>query len=51
MAESLRRAARDWQANGRDAEWLVHAGGRLQLAGQVAAREDFVSLFGPQDRA
>lgn len=51
MAESVRRAAREWEANGRDGGWLVHAGARLQLADRIAAREDFANIFRAQERA
>ena len=50
-AEALKRAARDWEANARDAEWLGHAGGRLEEAERVAARPDFDRLFEAPDRA
>jgi WD40 repeat protein len=38
--EVVKRAARDWAANARSAEWLNHAGGRLEDAERVAARPD-----------
>lgn len=50
MAERVRRAARDWEENDRDPAWLVHSGARLQLADRVAAREDFVRLFGARSK-
>lgn len=51
MAERVRRAAKDWYENDHDPAWLVHSGGRLQLADRVAAREDFASLFGAEAKA
>ncbi len=50
-AEGVRRAARDWDANAQDAEWISHAGGRLELGEAVAARSDFADLFTAADRA
>ena len=41
--EAVKRAARDWAANDRSADWLNHAGGRLEDAGQIAARPDFAA--------
>jgi len=41
--EAVKRAARDWAANDRAADWLNHAGGRLEDAEQVAARPDFAA--------
>ena len=51
VAEGVKRAAREWLANDRDTEWRDHAGGRLELAEQVAAREDFERIFEAGDRA
>jgi tetratricopeptide (TPR) repeat protein len=38
--EGVKRAARDWDANGRRAEWLNHSGTRLEDAQSLAARDD-----------
>jgi tetratricopeptide (TPR) repeat protein len=38
--EGVKRAARDWAANGRREDWLNHAGTRLEDAEKVAARTD-----------
>jgi WD40 repeat protein len=38
--EGVKRAARDWAANGRLEDWLDHAGTRLDDAEKVAARAD-----------
>ena len=32
LLEGVKRAARDWTANGRNAAWLIHIGNRLQAA-------------------
>lgn len=50
-AESCRRAARDWRKNKCDGAWLAHSGGRLLLAENVAARADFINLFGSNESA
>ena len=38
--EGVKRAARDWAANGRAADWLNHAGNRLEEAEKIAGRQD-----------
>lgn len=38
--ESVKRASRDWAANAREADWLNHAGSRLEDAEKVATRPD-----------
>jgi tetratricopeptide (TPR) repeat protein len=38
--EGVKRAARDWDANGRRAEWINHSGTRLEDAQNLAARAD-----------
>jgi hypothetical protein len=38
--EGVKRAARDWAANGRNADWLNHSGTRLEDAEKIAARSD-----------
>ncbi len=38
--EAVKRAARDWAANARHADWLNHSGTRLEDAEKVAARDD-----------
>lgn len=50
-AEGIKRAAREWQANARDPEWLAHTGGRLEQADRVAQRPDFVELLTADERA
>ena len=38
--EGVKRAARDWAANDRQADWLDHSGGRLDDAEKIAERVD-----------
>jgi tetratricopeptide (TPR) repeat protein len=38
--EGVKRAARDWAANGRKEDWLNHAGTRLDDAEKIASRTD-----------
>ena len=38
--EGVKRAARDWAANGRMEDWINHAGTRLEDAEKIAARGD-----------
>ncbi len=40
VLEGVKRAARDWAANGRREDWLNHSGSRLDDAERIAARED-----------
>ena len=46
----VQRAARDWAANNKDAAWLTHAGGRLEEAERLRARDDFARLITPTER-
>jgi len=48
--EAVKRAARDWAANAKAADWLNHAGGRLEDAEQVAARLDFAADLSEEAR-
>jgi hypothetical protein len=41
--EAVKRAARDWAANARAADWLNHSGGRLEDAERVATRSDLAA--------
>jgi WD40 repeat protein len=47
--ESVKRAARDWEANGKDAAWLTHGGGRLEDANRLRLRPDLAGLLAPAD--
>ena len=49
--ESVRRAARDWEASGKDASWLTHGGGRLEDAERLRLRPDLAGLLGEADWA
>ena len=49
--EGVKRAARDWEANARSADWLSHAAGRLDDAEALLARDDFAASLDPTDRA
>jgi hypothetical protein len=49
--ESVKRAARDWEANGKDASWLTHGGGRLEDAERLRLRPDLAGLLAPADWA
>jgi formylglycine-generating enzyme required for sulfatase activity len=46
VMEGVRRAAREWEENGRNAIWLTHKTGRLELAERLRDRPDLVALFG-----
>jgi hypothetical protein len=48
---SVKRAARDWQASGKDASWLTHGGGRLEDAERLRLRPDLAGLLGASDWA
>jgi WD40 repeat protein len=41
--ESIKRAARDWETNGKDSSWLIHGGGRLEDAERL--RPDLAALL------
>ena len=47
--EGVERAARDWDANGRDEAWLAHAAGRLEDAEALQRRADFAHFLDPTD--
>ncbi|HZV04624.1 MAG TPA: TIR domain-containing protein [Gemmataceae bacterium] len=49
--ESVKRAARDWDANGRATAWLAHQGQRLTEAEGLDARPDIAAKFEAADRA
>jgi WD40 repeat protein/tetratricopeptide (TPR) repeat protein len=49
--EGVKRAARDWAANARHADWLNHAGSRLEDAETIAARPDLANDLSADDRA
>jgi len=49
--EGIKRAARDWEANGRTEEWLTHQGVRLAESAALDARPDLAAQFEDRDRA
>lgn len=49
--EGVRRAARDWDANNRDTNWLAHAGGRLEDAEAIKSRIDLARRLDATDLA
>jgi class 3 adenylate cyclase len=51
LLEGVKRAARDWAANGRDAAWLTHATNRLEAAERtLSERPDLAAILEPRDR-
>jgi hypothetical protein len=49
--EALQRAARDWNAKGRDTAWVTHGGARLEEAEALDARPDLAAMLKSLDRA
>ncbi|MFN7307476.1 MAG: hypothetical protein ACK5TQ_13015, partial [Acetobacteraceae bacterium] len=49
--EAVQEAARDWDANARDAAWLAHRAGRLESAEALRARDDLWAGLGTAERA
>ncbi len=49
--EGIKRAARDWDANGRDIAWAAHGGARLDEATRLDTRADLAALLDATDRA
>ncbi len=47
--ESIKRAARDWEANSKDDSWLTHGDGRLEDAEHLRLRPDLAGLLGEAD--
>lgn len=50
VLDGVKRGARDWEANGRGADWLNHTGTRLAEAEEVAGRPDLAADLGPAAR-
>jgi formylglycine-generating enzyme required for sulfatase activity len=50
VLEGVKRASRDWAANGNSAAWLTHATGRLEAAERLSARPDLAANLEPTDR-
>lgn len=49
VLDGIKRATRDWAANGKDKTWLAHGGGRLDDAEGLLARNDLAALLDPTD--
>ena len=50
VMDGVKRASRDWAANGRTAAWLTHATGRLEAAERLRERSDLAANLEPTDR-
>jgi hypothetical protein len=51
VVEGIKRASRDWTANGKDPAWLAHAKTRLEAAERLRERPDLEANLAPADRA
>jgi formylglycine-generating enzyme required for sulfatase activity len=50
ILEGVRRAAREWDEQGRDPIWLTHTTGRLELAERLRERLGLLALLASRDR-
>ena len=50
VMDGVKRASRDWAANGKTAAWLTHATGRLEAAERLRERPDLAANLEPTDR-
>jgi formylglycine-generating enzyme required for sulfatase activity len=50
VLDGIKRAARDWVANGKSDAWLTHTSGRLEAAERLAERQDLAAHLAPVDR-
>jgi hypothetical protein len=50
VLEGVKRAARDWAANAKEAAWLIHNKERLKTAEQLAQRSDLCENLELRDR-
>jgi formylglycine-generating enzyme required for sulfatase activity len=50
VMEGVKRASRDWAANGKNSTWLVHSTGRLEAAERLRERADLAANLEPTDR-
>jgi formylglycine-generating enzyme required for sulfatase activity len=50
VMDGVKRASRDWTANGRAAIWLTHTTGRLEAAERLRERADLAANLEPMDR-
>lgn len=51
VLEGVKRASRDWAANGRNRAWLSHQTDRLAAAERLSARPDLAANLDPTDQA
>ena len=51
MLDGIKRAARDWAANGEGGSWLAHGADRLRAAERLMARPDLAANLEPTDKA
>lgn len=51
VLDGIKRAARDWAANGKAPAWLVHNADRLRAAERLLARPDLAANLEPTDNA
>ena len=51
VLDGIKRAARDWAANGKAASWLAHGADRLRAAERLMARPDLAANLEPTDKA
>jgi hypothetical protein len=49
VMDGIKRASRDWAANGKKQSWLVHGAERLRAAEQLLARPDLTGPLEPTD--
>jgi len=49
VLEGVKRASRDWAANGKSEAWLTHTTGRLEAAERLRQRADLAASFEPTD--
>jgi formylglycine-generating enzyme required for sulfatase activity len=50
VIDGVKRASRDWIANGKTAAWLTHTTGRLEAAERLRERPDLAANLEPTDR-
>jgi formylglycine-generating enzyme required for sulfatase activity len=50
VLDGIKRASRDWAANGKASPWLTHSAERLRAAERLLARRDLAAKLEPTDR-
>jgi hypothetical protein len=50
VLDGIKRAARDWAANGKAGSWLTHTGARLRAAERLLTRPDFAANLEPTEK-